>query len=217
VRLKVLSTFEERDMTQTASAPRTAGNGAMAAPQDDDVARLVRAAGDGDQHAWNMLVDRYAGLVWSVIRSHRLGGADAADAAQTTWLRLVEHLNRLQEPARVGAWLATTARRECLRTLRNAGRQVPYGDELPEPEDDSAAVDAELLRSERDTELWEAFARLPHRDQSLLRMLVAEPAPSYREISCSLGIPIGSIGPTRARSLERLRRERELVLAGAAA
>jgi len=134
--------------------------------------------------------------------------------SQSTWLRLVEHLDRLKDPARVGAWLATTARRECLRTLRGAGRQIPFGDDLPEPDDECPAVDADLLRDERDAELWEAFGRLPRRDQSLLRMLVAEPAPSYREVSCSLGIPIGSIGPTRARSLERLQRERELVVAG---
>lgn len=180
---------------------------------DDDVAQTVRAAAAGDQHAWDMLVDRYAGLVWSVIRGHRLSGADAADASQTTWLRLVEHAAGLKDPGRVGAWLATTARRECLRTLRCSGRQIPMGDDLPEPECDEPAVDAELLRSERDTELWAAFGRLPQRDQLLLRMLTAEPAASYEEISASLDMPIGSIGPTRARCLERLRRERELVSA----
>lgn len=180
---------------------------------DDDVARTVRAAAAGDQHAWDMLVDRYAGLVWSVIRGHRLSGADAADASQTTWLRLVEHAAGLTDPGRVGSWLATTARRECLRTLRCAGRQIPMGDDLPEPECDAPAVDAELLRSERDAELWDAFGRLPQRDQLLLRMLTAEPAASYEEISASLDMPVGSIGPTRARCLERLRRERELVLA----
>ncbi len=198
-------------MTETQTMQRPVSSGETTEHQDDAVAQLVRDAVEGDQSAWNMLVDRYAGLVWAVIRGHRLSGADAADASQTTWLRLVEHADTLKDPARVGAWLATTARRECLRTLRSAGRQIPFGDELPEPESDAPSVDAELLRSERDAQLWEAFGRLPQRDQSLLRMLTADPAPSYREIAASLDMPIGSIGPTRARCLERLRRERELV------
>jgi RNA polymerase sigma factor (sigma-70 family) len=200
-------------MTESPTMQRTAPNGATPQHHDDDVVLLVRDAAAGDQRAWDLLVDRYQGLVWSVIRGHRLSGADAADASQTTWLRLVEHAATLKDPARVGAWLATTARRECLRILRGAGRQIPFGDDLPEPESVAPALDAALLRDERDAELWTAFGRLPHRDQSLLRPLVAEPAPSYQEIARALDMPIGSIGPTRARSLERLRRERELVVA----
>src|SRR5262249_17531275 len=90
-----------------------------------DVAQLVRAAAGGDQAARNRRAERFNGLVGSVVRAHRLAGADASDAVQTTWLRLVENLDRLQDPERVGAWLATTARRECLRTLRLSARQVP--------------------------------------------------------------------------------------------
>src|SRR4051812_31229099 len=97
-----------------------------------EVAELVRAAADGDQVAWDELVDRYNGLVWSVARSHRLSSVDASDVVQTTWLRLVEYLGRLQDPERVGAWLATTARRESLRTLRQSARLLPT-EELPEP------------------------------------------------------------------------------------
>src|SRR5215210_6631372 len=82
-----------------------------------DVAGLVRAAAAGNEPAWNRLVETYAGLVWAVARSHQLSEADAADVAQATWLRLVEHLDDLHEPERVGAWLATTARRECLRIV----------------------------------------------------------------------------------------------------
>ena len=198
--------------SQTVQRP-AAGSGTPADHHDDGVVELVRSAAAGDQDAWNALVGRYAGLVWAIIRGHRLTGADAADVAQTTWLRLVEHVDGLNDPARVGAWLATTARRECLRTLRSAGRQIPYGDDLPEPRAETPDIDAGLLRDERDAELWQAFRRLPARDQSLLRMLTADPAPSYREIACSLDMPVGSIGPTRARCLERLRRERELVAA----
>ncbi len=166
---------------------------------------LVECAANGDEHAWQRLVDELGGLVWAVTRAHRLGDADAADVAQTTWLRLAEHLDRLDEPARVGAWLATTARHECLRVLRRSAQLVPHGDELPELADDTPAHDSALLAQERDATLWTAFARLGDRDRALLRMLMADPAPSYEEIGAALGMPIGSIGPTRARALQRLR------------
>src|SRR5258705_49296 len=134
-----------------------------------EVAELVRAAAEGDQAAWNGLVDRYNGLVWSVARSHRLAMADASDVVQTTWLRLVEHLGRLQDPERVGAWLATTARREALRALRHSARQVPtaeaelraifgHMDPVPQLLSDGAraaftwrTVDAELAELMRDS------------------------------------------------------------------
>jgi RNA polymerase sigma factor (sigma-70 family) len=168
-----------------------------------EVAELVQAAADGDRDAWDALVDRFNGLVWSVARSHRLSTIDASDVVQTTWLRLVENLSRLQDPERVGAWLATTARRESLRTLRQSARQVPT-EELPEvPED--ARLDAALLVEERDRALWQAFGELSERCQALLRILVADPPPSYEDISAALDMPIGSIGPTRQRCLERLR------------
>jgi RNA polymerase sigma factor (sigma-70 family) len=168
-----------------------------------EVAELVSAAAEGDQGAWNELVDRYNGLVWSVARSHRLSTPDASDVVQTTWLRLVEHLDGLQDPERVGAWLATTARREALRALRHAARQTPT-EELPETPTDEH-LGAALLEAERDQALWKAFGGLSERCQTLLRILVADPPPSYDEVSGALDMPIGSIGPTRARCLERLR------------
>jgi RNA polymerase sigma factor (sigma-70 family) len=170
-----------------------------------DVERLVRDAAAGDQAAWNRLVERFNGLVWAVVRSHRLAGADASDVVQTTWLRLVEHLDRLQDPERVGAWLATTARRECLRTLRMSARVLPTETELlPDPGID-APLGAALLAEERDRALWEAFGGLSERCQVLLRLLVADPPPSYEDVGAALDMPIGSIGPTRQRCLERLR------------
>jgi RNA polymerase sigma factor (sigma-70 family) len=176
-----------------------------------DVAALVRAAAAGDERAWNALVDRYSKLVWAITRNHRLGADDAAEVSQTTWLRLAEHIDRLQEPSKVGGWLATTARHESLRVLRGAGRQIPMGDEMPEPDRPAPAIDEDLLRDERDRMLWQAFSRLPARDQALLRMLISEPMPSYEEIGAAMGMPVGSVGPTRARCLERLRREAEVV------
>jgi RNA polymerase sigma factor (sigma-70 family) len=167
---------------------------------------LVHDARQGDPQAWEELLRRYAGLVASVARSHRLYDADAADVAQATWLKLVVHLNELRDPAALGGWLATTARRECLRVLRDAGRVVPCA-EAPDRADEGPEPDAALLAGERDAELWSAFSRLGQRDQALLRMLAADPPPSYTEIGVALDMAIGSIGPTRARALERLRRE----------
>jgi len=175
----------------------------------DAVVRLVELAGEGDQCAWRALVEEFSGLVWAVTRAHRLDQADGADVMQATFVRLMEHVDRLRQPERVGSWLATTARRECLAVLRDHRRVVPLGDDLPEPIDAAPDHDAALDAEQRDATLWSAFKHLGQRDQTLLRMLMADPAPSYEEISVALKMPIGSIGPTRARALERLRREAE--------
>lgn len=170
-----------------------------------DVERLVRAAAGGDGAAWDELVARFGGLVWAVARSHRLSNADAADVVQTTWLKLVQYLGDLRNPAAVGGWLATTARRECVRVLNAAKQQVPCGDDLLDRATDEPPLDADLLREERDALLWRAVAGLRPEDQALVRMLAADPPPSYSEIGAALGMPTGSIGPTRARCLQRLR------------
>jgi RNA polymerase sigma factor (sigma-70 family) len=173
----------------------------------DDLAALVRGAAAGEPSSWAELVDEFDGLLWAVARAHRLREADAADVVQTTWAKLLEHLAGLNDPARVGGWLATTARRECLGVLRRAQRDVLYGDYTPDYESPDPTPDEVLLLSERDEALWRAFSRLRLSDQMLLRLALAEPRPSYEEISAALDMPIGSIGPTRARALERLRRE----------
>ncbi|MQA35466.1 RNA polymerase sigma factor [Modestobacter roseus] len=173
-----------------------------------DVAALVRAAAAGDQAAWNGLVERFGNLVWAVARAHRLQGDDAADVFQTTWLRLVEHLPRLREPERVGAWLATTARHECLRVIRRSGRETAREPELLDlTPDDGPEVSSRLVTAERDTAVWHALRNTTGRCRELLGVLLAEPPLSYTEVSELLGMPIGSIGPTRRRCLEKLRRD----------
>jgi RNA polymerase sigma factor (sigma-70 family) len=176
---------------------------------------LVSAASAGDQSAWDALVERYGGLVWSVARAHRLSQADAADVSQTTWLRLVEHLGRLRDPDKVGAWLAATARHECLRVIRHTGRFVPDDDiELYQGADD-VPMHARLSAAEEQSALWRALEAIGERCRTLLRVLMADPPPSYDEVAAALSMPIGSIGPTRARCLEQLRRRPEIAGIGA--
>ncbi len=170
---------------------------------------LVRSADAGDQQAWNALVDRFTSLLWSVGRAHRLSASDAADVVQTTWLRLLENLGRIDDPERLPGWLATTARRECLHLLRRSGREhVGFDDDaaLDLADEQAQPLDARLLADERDAALWAGFARLSPRCQTLLRILMASPPPAYADVASSLGMPVGSIGPTRGRCLERLRR-----------
>jgi RNA polymerase sigma factor (sigma-70 family) len=179
----------------------------------DEVGGLVRLAAGGDEAAWAGLVRRFSGLVWSVARAHGLGGVDAEEVFQTTWLRLTEHVGRLKEPDRVGAWLATTARHESLKTIRAGQRTFPTGDlEVLDRGDDTtpevlmlASEDA-VAESTRLRRAWSAYQRLPIRCRELLRVLIATPPLPYVEIAAMFGIAVGSIGPTRARCLRQLRK-----------
>ena len=166
---------------------------------------LVRRAAAGDKAAWSPLVERYQSLVWSIARSYRLSGDDASDVVQTTWLRLVEHLDRIRDPDAVGSWLATTARNECLAHLRRRGRQGVSLEVVPEVADSGAAPGEGVLARERDAELWAALRHISERCRQLLRILASDPPPSYQEVGDALGMPVGSIGPTRARCLNKLR------------
>jgi len=172
-----------------------------------DVAGLVRQAAEGDRWAWERLVDQYARLIWAVTRDFKLLESDAGDVFQVTWLRLLEHINKLEKPDRVGAWLAATARNECLRCLAARKKVILAKDDIvleeaaaPEPE-----IDEGLLSAERSQMVREALASLPWRWQRMLELLMADPPASYAEISDQLGLPVGSIGPTRSRCLARLR------------
>jgi RNA polymerase sigma factor (sigma-70 family) len=175
------------------------------------VAELVHAAAAGDQDAWGALVERYASLVWNVARAHRLDAADASDVSQTVWLRLVEHLGRLRQPEALAGWLATTTKHECLRTIRRAGREIP-DDELETSDDrlgSEPGPESELLRAERRAMVWAALDKLSVRCRTLLRALSSSPDSSYVEIAGALDMPVGSIGPTRSRCLQHLRRQLE--------
>jgi RNA polymerase sigma factor (sigma-70 family) len=172
----------------------------------DLLAVLVSRAQEGDQDAWDAIVERFLPLVGAITRQHRLSLADGDDVGQTVWLRLVEHLGGLREPAALPGWIRTTARNECLRLLAARGRTRvvdPQGGGLDTITDD--VTDAELLAAERRQGLRDALAELPEGRRELLLMLLVDPPLAYEEISRRLGIPIGSIGPTRARAFAQLR------------
>jgi RNA polymerase sigma factor (sigma-70 family) len=176
---------------------------------DPSVIALVARVGDGDQEAWDELVERYAPLVWSICVRYRLSRQDIDDVGQSVWLLLIEQIGKLREPAALPGWLATTTRRECIRVQRlgwKRDRQLA-DPELDAPADeDQTQVDQWLIAAERQAALRAAFADLGDRCRELLGMLMADPPVAYAEISVQLGMPVGAIGPNRSRCLTRLRR-----------
>jgi RNA polymerase sigma factor (sigma-70 family) len=187
---------------------------------DRSTTDLVTSARNGDKQAWDELVEQYAPPIWSICRRQQMDSADAEDVSQAVWLHLVEHLDDLRNPGALPGWLATTTRRECCR-VRRAPRARPADGQALEymPDEQTATAERELLVAERDSALREAFARLPVSNQRLLALLTADPPVPYAEISAWLGMAIGSIGPNRRRSLDRLRNDpaiAALIDAGAA-
>ncbi len=199
---------------------------------DTQLGELVERARCRDVAAWRQLVERLSGFMWVIARGEGLTVGDAADVCQTAWLRLVENLDRIDEPARLRFWMGTVVRREARRVRRTIGTVVPGGDVLigegrprtiqsaPVPLSSITGEmaitgemggigDAMALR-ERSGAISRALGRLPERQRLLLRLLVAEPSLSYAEIAEVLDMPVGSIGPTRARALERLSQDPEV-------
>lgn len=186
--------------------------------QDPDIGELVAAAAAGDQSAWDSLVDRYTPLIISVAGRYRLNTYDVADVSQTLWLRLVQHLKDLREPRALPGWIVTTTRNECLRVLRGHQRVQPFdplvtlsGDGNGNGPPTYIDLDASLVQAERHEALLTAFAELSDTHRELLLVLLEDPPPTYADVSGRLGMPIGGIGPTRARALERLRRSPAIV------
>jgi len=203
-----------RTSTSRRSCTEHLGSGEHRGSAEDRlvVSALVSLAAAGDQRAIEALIQRYAGLVWSIAWGYHLSGADAADVSQVVWLRLVENIGRIRQPDSLGAWLSSVARHECLRLLRRSEREVIVFDDLDLDEhNDDNDVDFGLLSQERQAALRQAFACLPPRWRALLEVLMDAPSASYEEVAEVVGMPIGSIGPTRQRCLERLREAPELI------
>lgn len=171
---------------------------------DDTILDALRR---GDPAACAHVVDRYGRLLRSVARSCRLSEQDAQDVVQTTWCRLFENLDRIREPEFLGQWLVVTVRRESWRLSSRRARDpellgAEVGDDLvagDEPVEDTVLRRAEAER------LWQAIDRLPEQQRRLIRALLTDEDRSYDEIADALGMPRGSLGPTRLRALKRLR------------
>jgi len=174
---------------------------------NDEVAFLVDAALQGDHRAWDELVERYMPLVGSVLRRYRISGDDASDVSQTTWLRLVEHLGDIRDPNALPGWIVTTAKNEAFRLLNGRKRTIAMDplEDWKTRADPAPDVDARLLSHERHLALLEGIEQLRPGYRTLLLLLLADPPLSYDQIGERLGIPRGSIGPTRARALAELR------------
>ena len=177
---------------------------------DPTVVDLVTRAGAGDEGAWNEIVERYIPLVWKICVRYQLSAADIEDVSGTVWLGLFEQLGKLREPAALPGWLATTTQRECLRVLKQSRRYELFGgdpgDGVLAAEAGKAMIEEEILLAERNAKLRAALAELAEDDRRLLTLLLSDPPLPYARISEILGMPQGSIGPTRARCLARLRR-----------
>jgi RNA polymerase sigma factor (sigma-70 family) len=192
-------------MASGASSPQ---NSTRLIPGNSVAAELVSRARAGDKLAWDELVERYSPLIWSICRRHRLNDEDAGDVGQSVWLHLVNQLDKIRNPAALPGWLVTTTQRECARVLRRVRgiRQVGYVPDVENmPEEQTLTAEQEVLAAERHTALCEALADLPPAWRQLIVMLTADPPVPYAEIGARLGIAVGSIGPTRARCLDRLR------------
>jgi RNA polymerase sigma factor (sigma-70 family) len=175
---------------------------------NSSVADLVTRARNGDQRAWDALVERYAPLIWSICRHYRLSYADVEDVGQRIWLQFVTHLDAIRDPAALPGWLATATRRECSRVIRAARGPQAAGQLLDEsiPDTQARTAEQELLAAERHAALLEAFTCLSPSRQQLMDLLIQDPPVPYAEISAKLGIPVSSIGPTRSRCLDQIRR-----------
>ncbi len=190
---------------------RTTALRARPSADNAELERVLLAWGDQGR-GLRSSIDRLTARIRAVARLHRLRPHDAEDVVQTTWLRLIEHAGHVREPRAVGGWLETTARRESLRVLRESGRTQPVE---PEQLEDCLAAPSVVSRhdiAESEASLNHAIDALPGRQRELMRMLLAEPSPSYAEVATKLKMPIGSIGPTRQRALERLRRDPQLAV-----
>ena len=178
---------------------------------ENDLAWIVMEARAGSSEAWHTLIQRFGGLVAAIARRCRLNDSDVAEVSQTTWLRLVENIDRIQRPERLGAWLATTSRRESLRiATRRAAVSDTDAMDL-KADDELDPLDHGLLKEEQVRAIRLAAERLPPRCQRLLGLLMGDLDLPYAEIAEQLSMPIGSIGPTRGRCLEHLRQLMEEV------
>src|SRR3954452_18714447 len=192
---------------------RSLPSGRAATPQprdrdrDRDLAALARAAQTGDEAAWTTLVTRFNAPLRGIARSYRLSATDVDDVVQATWLDALQDIHHLRDPAAIAGWLATTTRRKALRSLQTRTREQLTNDPTDHDRIDPEDPEQRVLAAERRRILGDALTNLPERQRRLMTLLLAsDPALDYKGISHLLSMPLGSLGPTRARSLARLAR-----------
>jgi RNA polymerase sigma factor (sigma-70 family) len=172
---------------------------------DSPATQLLECAAHGMESAWREIVKRFSPLIFAICRRYGIGGVDIQDVAGEVWVKLLANVNEIREPNALPGWLRTTVRNECLGLLRARSRQIPTDTDL-DGEAHQPEVDAKLIGEERHHAARQALAHLSQRDRQLMSMLFSDPPTPYKEISSTLGIPVGAIGPTRARCLTRARR-----------
>src|SRR5438067_8640845 len=160
---------------------------------------LVGAAAAGDSSAQEQLVQRYSNVVWGTVRRFRLREVDAQDAVQNTWVRMIEHLSSVRNRDRLPGWLVTTARRECLKILRQSHREAVglHHDLLDRVDENSPTPERAAVDATMNDLLWTHVAQLPQRGRELVAVLVASDASRYADFASLAGMPVGSIGPMR--------------------
>jgi RNA polymerase sigma factor (sigma-70 family) len=199
------------DYARTVEAERLAVAAKRRSPADGgELERLVAAAAAGESTAWDALVARFAPVMLRIARSCGLGRHEAEDAVQNAWIRLLRGIELVREPHAIGAWLATTTRRESLRLRQQARREPPSGEPLLADADAPDEAFRELDAAECRAAVESALNRLPPRHRALMDELLVDTVGGYRDIAARLGMPVGSIGPTRGRCLALLRRDERL-------
>ncbi len=170
------------------------------------IASLVSAARQGSEDALGQIVTELSPLLWQVARAAGLSSGDAEDVLQTVWMRLVAHLDDIHDSKALTAWLVTTTKREAWRVRAAERRQLPADQEsLAEVPDQGPGSEEQIILDDQRRALWAAISRLNARCQELLRIIAFAPRPDYAAVAAALGMPIGSIGPTRGRCLAKLR------------
>lgn len=180
----------------------------------DNSAELVGRIRNGDSSAWCELVDHYEPLLRRLARQYRLSGQDVDDAIQLTWLRCLEHIDQITHADRLRGWLATVCRRESIRLATKGRREIALGEQsvtrLVDDGQEERDPGAEMARRDAHDRLSRAIRALPQKQQLVLTELLKEESRSYLDLSRRLGLPMGSIGPTRQRAIARLRQDPRL-------
>jgi RNA polymerase sigma factor (sigma-70 family) len=179
---------------------------------------LIEAARKSDEEAWEQIICRYQPLINAISRRHRLAPYDAHDLSQYVWMQLLGHIHKLREPRALPGWISATTTHRCYEILRTDKRSVSVDPQVicryelvdtatrRTNSEGRRAVDDALLRAEQRRAVRQGLAELTETQQQLLLLLVADPPVPYCEISRRMNLPIGSIGPTRARLLKKLQK-----------